>query len=285
MSFALATCAAYPALTADDQHLARALTARGIDCVTPIWDDPREEWRGYDAIVIRSCWDYHQRSGEFLAWLDQLEQHGARVVNPIPLLRWNLQKSYLRDLAEAGVPVTPTAWIGRGDTTPLAEVLRRHDWPEAVVKPVISATAFGTWRVGREPSEEEEARYAAQVRHCDMMVQPYVRSIEATGELSFVFLGGRFSHAVRKRPRVGDFRVQSDFGGTVELAEPGDGLIQQAAAVVAAAPLSPLYARVDACEVHSDLVLMELELIEPVLFFANEPRAPVRLADALTALL
>ena len=281
MPLALATCTAYPALTADDQYLSRALHDRGVTAVPLIWDDPRVEWRGYDAVVIRSCWDYHQRSGQFLDWLNRLEQLGANVINPIPLLRWNLQKSYLRELAAAGVPVAPTAWIERGETTHLSAVLQRHGWREVVVKPVISATAFGTWRSGPTVSEADDARFVEQVRQCEMMVQPYLRSIEATGELSLVFLGGDYSHAVCKRPMAGDFRVQSDFGGTVESMQATAAQIAQAAAVVAAAPRPPLYARVDGCEIDGRLVLMELELIEPVLFLANGPHAAGRMADAL----
>jgi glutathione synthase/RimK-type ligase-like ATP-grasp enzyme len=281
MPLALATCRDYPHLTPSDQALAHALGARSVTCALPIWDDPGAEWSNHEAVVIRSCWDYHQRSGEFLAWLARLEQLGVPVINPVPMLRWNLAKRYLRELGAAGVAVTPTAWLDRGTTVPLADLLQQNGWSEAVVKPVISATAFGTWRVSGKVGVEEAARFAAELARYDLMVQPYLDSIQAGGELSFIFFAGEFSHAVRKRPRAGDFRVQSDFGGTVEAFRPEGALISQAAAMLAAVPGQPLYARVDACVVNQALMLMELELIEPDLFLTTDAQAPGRMAEAL----
>jgi hypothetical protein len=278
---ALVTCAAYADLTPDDQFLVGALAEIGVRGVARCWDTPAEPWEGYDAVVIRSCWDYHYRVEEFSAWLDDLERRAVRVFNPIPTLRWNIRKNYLQDLASDGIDVVPTAWVARGCDRPLADLMIDHGWRDVVVKPTISATAFETWRVRLEPTAADEARFARLVSRCDMMMQPYLAHIESEGELSLVFLGGSFSHAVRKRPRLGEFRVQAEFGGTDELAEPGDSLISQAARVAARTPTPCLYVRVDGCAVQGRLVLMELEAFEPTLFLHHHPDAARRLAEAI----
>jgi glutathione synthase/RimK-type ligase-like ATP-grasp enzyme len=203
------------------------------------------------------------------------------LFNPVATVRWNARKTYLRDLAGAEIPVVPTAWVAAGDATGLEAILSAHGWRRAVVKPTISATAFETWRTGPTITTAEEHRFARVARERDLMIQPYLEQIETEGELSFVFLGERFSHAVVKRPAAGDFRVQSDFGGTVGVVRPAVALIQQATRALAAVPAPCLYARVDGCLVNGQLVLMELEAIEPVLFFRDVPWAAARFVEAL----
>jgi glutathione synthase/RimK-type ligase-like ATP-grasp enzyme len=278
---ALVTNAAHPTLSADDQLLRDALAARGFLPVAARWDDAAEEWSAYDAVVIRSCWDYHHRAAEFGAWLVALERQRARVFNPLLTLRWNTRKTYLRDLAARGVPVVPTVWVARGDEVTLAGVLRQSQWDDAVVKPTVSASAFETWRTRRAAAERDEHRFAQLARERDLMIQPYMPTIEGEGELSLIYLGGRFSHAVRKRPRPGDFRVQHEFGGTSEPMNPDADLVAQGARIVAAAPTPCLYARVDGCVADGQLTLMELELIEPSLFFGQDAGAADRFVEAL----
>jgi glutathione synthase/RimK-type ligase-like ATP-grasp enzyme len=278
---ALITSAAYADLTPEDRLLAQALTEIGVRAVIRCWDDPEERWEDYDALVVRSCWDYHLRAEEFSAWLDVLEHRRARLFNPLPTVRWNMRKTYLQDLVRAGIDVVPTAWVERGDERTLTDLLAVHGWREAVVKPTISATAFETWRTGPEPTTADEHRFLRLVRQRDMMIQPYLGQIETGGELSLVFLDGIFSHAVRKMPRPGDFRVQMEFGGTEEAVELSDRLIRQAARVAAETPARCLYARVDGCTLGERFVLMELEAIEPTLFLGHHPRAVARFAEAI----
>lgn len=246
-----------------------------------MWDVPGEPWESYGAVILRSCWDYHLRTHEFLRWLDDLEQSGAFVLNPLPTIRWNATKTYLRDLADAGVSVVPTEIVEAGAAADLHGVMRDHGWRDVVIKPTVSATAFETWRVGPAPTSDDEARFARLVRDRGMMVQPYVASIEGEGELSLMFLDGRFSHAVRKRPRAGDFRVQDEFGGTVEAAAVAEGLAAEAGTIVARTPDPCLYARVDGCVVDGRFLLMELEVIEPSLFFQFDEGSADRLALAV----
>src|SRR6266540_1929930 len=190
------------------------------------------------------------------------------VWNPPAILRWNSHKGYLRDLAARGVPVVPTRWLARGTPVELAQLLRDVGWSDAVVKPAVSASAHGTWRTSFETAGADQRRLDELLRSGDVMVQPFMSEVRDAGEWSILFLGGRFSHAVLKRPGAGagDYRVQLEFGGTAATMVPPDTLLADAEAVMAAVPGDPLYARVDGVERDGRLVLMELELIEPHLF-------------------
>jgi glutathione synthase/RimK-type ligase-like ATP-grasp enzyme len=279
-SVALVTCAAYPDLSPDDRLLLPALAAAGFEPLARRWDEPDEPWHRHAAVVVRSSWDYHHRSPEFHAWLDRLEAAGARVFNPVPILRWNADKRYLRDLASAGIEVVPTAWVNQREEGSLASLADARGWRRVVVKPSVSATAFETWRTGPDVTDDDEQRFRRLTGERPALVQPYLPEIEG-GELSLVFLGGEYSHAVLKRPRPGDFRVQTDFGGTVEPVRPETPVIEAAVRSLRAAPGPTLYARVDLCLVGGRVQLMELELLEPALFFATEPAAARRFAEAL----
>lgn len=280
-SIALATSAGYLDLTPDDQVLRDELGRTGVRPVVRRWDDPAEDWAGHRAVIIRSCWDYHRREGEFHRWLDELEASGARVFNPVATLRWNARKTYLRDLAAAGVPVVPTVWIDRGESRSLKALMRDAGWDRVVVKPVVSASATHTWRAGPDISGDQEAAFKHLAQERELMIQPFLPSIESDGELSLIYFGGRFSHAIKKRPRPGDFRVQAEYGGSVARVSVPDHLIAQGAAALRAAPTPTLYARVDGCDIGGQFELMELELIEPWLFFLQEPEAASRCVEAL----
>lgn len=276
---ALATYAQFPDLPDDDQLLQRALAGRGARATAVRWDAPAD-WSAFDAVVIRSCWDYHLRHTEFLAWIDRVHATGAVLHNHPSILRWNSDKRYLRDLARAGVDVVRTRWTDEWPVPPsLATVLAAEGWDDVVIKPAISASATDTWRVlpGRAPEWEE--RFRALALRGPAMIQPFVTEVARDGEWSLVFIGGEFSHAVLKRPAPGDFRVQAELGGTQAPVAADPGLVRAAAAVLARAPGPTSYARVDGCLVDGCFRLMELELLEPTLYFAECPAAAERLAD------
>jgi len=279
---AFATWRGLPGLSADDRLASAALVEQGLTVIPSVWDDPVVDWPSFDAVVVRSTWDYHHRPGEFLDWIARLERAGVRVWNPPSLLRWNLDKRYLAELERRGVPVVPTVTVPKGHGSSLADVLVEAGWDAAVVKPAVSASAHETWRTSRARAAADAERFAMLVTAGDVLVQPYLRAVE-DGEWSLCFLGERYSHAVLKRPRRGDFRVQSELGGEVLVVPPGPAVVQRAEAIVALLPRPWLYARVDACQVDGTLVLMELELIEPTLFFRADPGAPDRFAEALRA--
>ena len=282
---ALATYSKLPTLNDDDRLLVPALAALDVTAVPAVWDARAVCWDEFQGVLIRSCWDYHLRPGEFLDWIDQLERAGVAVWNPGNLLRWNHHKRYLRDLAARDVATVPTRWLPRGEAADLLALLADAGWREAVVKPAVSASAFGTWRTSTGTATGEQSRLDALLRIADVMVQPLLPDVADAGEWSLVFLGRRFSHAVLKRPAPGDYRVQWEFGGSAESAVPPGHLIADAERVIAAVPGDALYVRVDGVEHEGRLVLMELELIEPHLFLGWDSGAAGRLAEALRAAL
>ena len=279
---ALATYAAYPDLPPDDQIFQRALERRGAQTVPLLWDAPAD-WSGYDVVVVRSCWDYHLRHSEFLAWIDRVERGGAVLHNAPSILRWNSDKRYLRDLEQAGIDVVHTRWTDGAVPPSLASVLAEEGWEDVVIKPAISASATDTWRVPAGKSAEWEDRFRAMVRRGAVMIQPFVSVVARDGEWSLVFIGAEFSHAMLKHPAPGDFRVQTEHGGSQRREVPDPGLVRAAQGVLSYAPDATSYARVDGCVVDGHFRVMELELLEPTLYFTEGPDAADRLADLVLA--
>ncbi|MCA1727688.1 MAG: hypothetical protein LC722_08600 [Actinobacteria bacterium] len=276
----LVGAAEYAEPTPDDALLIEPLSAAGIRVDYRTWDDPSVQWPTYDAVVVRNPWDYFRRIDEFLAWIDARDADGTNLWNPAPVLRWNANKRYLEELRAAGVPVVETEWVAPGTVTSIDEVLSARAWNPSVVKPAVSGGAWRTWTValGERPDPDLRALLASD----DVMVQPFLEEVPSDGEWSLIFFDGRFSHGVLKRPAGGDFRVQTKHGGTVEAAEPDDALIASAEAVLAHAPSGLLYARVDGVARGGALLLMELEILEPALFFEQGGPASVeRFVDAV----
>lgn len=284
---AFVTAAAWHGLTADDALAAAALGARGVAVEAAVWDDPALRWEAYDALVFRSCWDYHTRASAFEAWLDAVAAAGVTTWNPLPVVRRNLHKSYLVSLAGAGLPVVPTLLLPRGTPARLAEIEQRLGSPSLVVKPAIGASAHGArvlrgpGRLGAPAARDEQAWLAERLAAEDLLVQPFVEAVLSAGEWSLVFFAGRFSHAVRKTAAAGDFRVQEEWGGRSRLETPPTAVCEAAARIVAAAAAGTLYARADLVEVDGRALLMELELIEPALFFGLATGSAERFAEAL----
>jgi glutathione synthase/RimK-type ligase-like ATP-grasp enzyme len=205
--------------------------------------------------------------------------------NPPAVILGNLDKRYLIDLAGQGVDVVPTVCVRAGEEQRLGGIIERHAWEDVVVKPAISASARGTWRTSRAAARQDEARFAAQSRDQDLLVQPYCPEVASHGEWSLVFFDGEFTHAVLKKPADGDFRVQRHFGGQPMAAAPSARLVEQASALLARIAGRLLYARVDGIERNGDFVLMELELNEPYLFLSLSDVAAARFADAIVRIL
>jgi glutathione synthase/RimK-type ligase-like ATP-grasp enzyme len=278
---AFVTSEKFARLTDDDRLAVAALEKRGIRVDACIWADRGVQWEQYGAVVLRSCWDYHRRIDEFAAWLNDVERRRVRLWNPLPVVRWNMRKTYLRDLAAAGVPTVATEWIAADRRPGLAAIAERRGWDEVVLKPVISASAFETLRSSADDLDAAEARIGDLLASREMMMQPFVREVAEAGEWSLVFIDGTFSHGVVKRPRAGDFRVQAEWGGSADPADPPAEVLAAAEAVLAHVPAPWLYARVDGVETWDGFVLLELELLEPSLFFGLEPRAASRFAAAV----
>ena len=262
---ALATSEGWPHLSPDDGDLISELAAAGCDAVPAVWSDRDVDWKTFDHIVIRSCWDYHRRPDEFRAWLDL---GAAPISNRPDIVRWNMHKSYLLELEARGIRIPPTRTVRSSDAIGSEAV---------VVKPAISASAFEThfFQAGPEAAETIDRLS----RDHDVIVQSFVPEIVTRGEWSLIFFAGAFSHAVRKLPKSGDFRVQQELGGSAVAADPPAAMLR--AAERALHSLDVLYARVDLVEASAGVTLMELELIEPSLFLKTSSGAAKRFAEAI----
>jgi glutathione synthase/RimK-type ligase-like ATP-grasp enzyme len=279
---AIATCAEHPDLKVDDDLLREAFRRRGCEAASVIWDEPGVDWSAFDLCLVRSTWDYHEKYDQFLDWARRVNS-ATTLRNPADVIAWNSDKTYLRELGERGVRTVPTAWLSRGGGADLETILADRGWEEAVVKPVVDLGAKNLRRVKVGGGEAREALEAVLARH-DAIVQPFLPSLEAEGELSLVYLDGELSHAIRKRPAAGDFRVQSIWGGTVARAEAEAAHLEVAECALAQLDAVPLYARVDlVTDLEGKPCLIELELIEPNLYLNTNPTAVERLAAAVTA--
>ena len=239
------------------------------------------DWGAFDAVVIRSPWDYQDEPDAFLAVLETIERSGARLENGLDVVRWNLRKTYLRDLEARGVRVLPTVW-GDGLTADGLAALT-DEWGEVVLKPVVGANADGVLRLRPGDGDVRQRALAAYAGRL-YLAQPFVRAVVEEGEFSVFAFGGEVSHAVLKTPAPGDFRVQEEHGGAIRAAEPEPALRALADAALAAVGQTLLYARVDAVRMpDGGFALMELELVEPSLYFPYAPGSAERFARALDA--
>jgi glutathione synthase/RimK-type ligase-like ATP-grasp enzyme len=278
---AFVTYQGLPDLNADDRRAAAALADLGLRTDAVCWDDPAVDWLSYGAVVLRSAWDYHHRVGEFHAWIDRMEAAGARLWNPPAVLRWNTDKRYLARLSHPELSPPPTEILAGGSVADLGALLDTRGWKDAVIKPAISADGFSTERTSRHQAASCQAMFDAMLARGDVMIQQLVPEIQTNGEISMMFFGGAFSHAVGKRPQPGEFRVQERLGGIITRIDPPPALIDHGRGLLDAHAPGCLYARVDVVITAERFVLMEVELVEPSLYFEHDPRSAPAFALAV----
>jgi hypothetical protein len=265
----------------DDELAVLPLARHGIEVDTVPWDRPGVDWRRYALVVIRSTWDYPQDAGRFLAVLEGIERAGVRLENGSEIVRWNMAKTYLRDLAARGIEIVPTFWRERlapGELVPLFEELHSD---EGVIKPVVGGNAQGAWRLDAERARALAPEIEAYFRDRPLMMQPFERGIVEEGEYSVMFMDGRHSHTILKTPKRGDFRVQEEHGSEIRLVEPEPALLAAAQAAIAAVGQKLLYARADLVRSGETFRVMELELVEPSMYLRIDPGAPERFAETI----
>lgn len=289
---ALVTCAALPDLDPDERLLQEALAVAGVDVESVVWDDPGVIWRGYDAAIVRSTWDYTENVHAFREWAMRAGL-ATRLFNASDLIVWNTDKRYLLDLLERGIAVVPTTFIAPEDRVNTA-VIPSQEHAEFVVKPAVSAGSKDTMRYSvttdLEQAGQHVDRLLAQERV--VMIQPYFDSVDTVGETGMIFINGTFSHAIRKgqmlrQGGVGDMVDGLYVKEDITAIEPTAEQLQLAREVLAAIPIvgePPLYARVDVIsDSEGRPLLLELELTEPSLFFAHDSAAPARMAAGVLA--
>jgi glutathione synthase/RimK-type ligase-like ATP-grasp enzyme len=285
---ALAASPQYPDLFEEGPLMLHALDDVGLDARTAVWSDPAEDWSAFDLVVANGAWDNIHHPAAFLAWADRVAAAGVAVVNPPATLRWNLDKRYLRDLETEGVPTVPTQWVeaGRGLFEPSTLALLPG---EIVVKPSVSGGGYRTARY--EPHEHEAARaHVAELIGLGRtaMIQPYQPAVDAAGEVGLIFLGGNFSHAIHKAPMIrrGVGAVDSLIDNQVvngATATPAQLEVGRQAVAAAERLVGPTtYARVDIVErADGATAVLELELLDPVLFFVEAPEEAATFAGVL----
>ncbi len=268
-------------ILADERQVIDALEARGVSHERVAWSDPSVDWSRYAAALLRTPWNYHEHIAEFQAWLGRVSA-STTLLNPESIVRWNVDKHYLADLEQRGVHVVPTVFVEPGSTEGLGVLLGQHAIDQAVLKPVVSGAARDTYRIHVDEAQDHDATLARLLREGSVMLQPFQRDIVERGERTLMLIDGRFTHAVRKVPKAGDFRVQDDHGGSVHAYSPTADEIAFAERAIAVCDPTPLYGRVDMIRDNDGrLAVMELELVEPEMWFRLCPAAAEALAEGL----
>ena len=261
----------------DSTLLLKALRDAGASCDLQAWDDDAVDWGEARLSVIRSTWNYVAHFRRFLSWIETTSTR-TRLINAPALLRWNSHKGYLLELGNT-VPVIAGELVPQDARICLQELANARRWNSLVIKPAVSAGGWLTRRCRLDASGQRHLDRVLSVG--DALVQPYESEICSAGERSLIFIDGQCVHAVRKEPADDDFRVQEKHGARIEPVHPAADELALGEAALAAVPGSPVYARVDCLRVGGETRLMELELIEPSLFFTHAPDTVARLTKAL----
>jgi glutathione synthase/RimK-type ligase-like ATP-grasp enzyme len=264
-----------PKLIGDEQSLIKAFKGKGIECKPLVWNEP-QVWSDYQSVIIRNPWDYFNHKDHFLNVLETISQQ-TKLLNPIDLVKWNLDKHYLMELQDKGIATIPTSHVTSIEH--LKSQLQTLHYERFVLKPFVSAGAYKTFAFAKHqiPVEVEALDFVAEA----FMLQPFLEEIQTRGEASLIYINGVFSHAIIKTPAPNDFRVQEDFGGKVEIYEPTENELLLSLQVIDNLPHKSLYARVDISWFNKLPSLMEVELVEPELFFRFSKTAAEKLVNSL----
>lgn len=265
----------------EDRLVYHALEQVGLKTLRLAWDDMFFDWSTTRSILFRTTWDYFDRFDEFSNWLEQVSQQTI-LLNSEALIRWNIDKHYLQDLEQNNIHIAESHFIEKGAAVTLTQLHDILNWRETVLKPCISGAARHTYKLNSENLSEHESIFQELISEEAMMLQPFQHNIVSQGEVSMMVFNGEYSHAILKKAKKGDFRVQDDFGGTVHDYNPTETEIKFAENAVKACPELPIYARVDIFEDNNGAIaLSELELIEPELWFRHHKQSALALANGI----
>ena len=269
----------------EQELLKSAFEAQGLKVDITYWDNPTYEWQETKSVLFRTIWDYFERFDEFWEWLEQVKTK-TRLINSYELIKWNIDKHYLKDISSWGIETVPTYFADKGCNMKLHEIAKRNQWKDLVIKPAISASAFKTYKILANEIQANEKLFNSLVQERNMLVQPYFETITQLGEASLMVFDGKFTHAILKKAQPGDFRVQDDFGGTVHNYIPTKAEINFAEKVFETCKTKPVYGRVDIVwDNDKNFYLSELEIIEPELWIRNYPKCAERIAEAVDKIL
>lgn len=261
--------------------ITQALEDLGLKVHCAAWDDTEYDWSQTRSVVFRTIWDYFERYDEFSAWLEIVKTK-TQLVNSYDLIQWNIDKHYLEDLQDKGVAIVPTEYVDTGSYRSIAEVCLERDWQDVVIKPAIAGGAFHTHKVLQFERADYEEVFENLVAERDMLIQPFVPTISSRGEASLMVFNGKFTHAILKKPKQGDYRVQDDWGGTVHPYSPTQEEITFAEDCFKACSTMPAYGRADILwGKNGDILLGELEIVEPELWIRNDPASARQFAQGV----
>lgn len=271
MKISFVTSNEIPNGTNDDQLLLAGMQSAGHEVHYSVWSDPSAHWQSYDLICIRSPWDYYKKRNAFLAWALKVQ---AQLINPYSIVSWNSSKTYLLEI-KTKVSSLQTVVESKLDRalTSCTEMLEVHN--KVIIKPLVSGSSFKTYVI--EKSDNPKSKIKSILEGSECMIQEYVDSVETDGEVSIVFFNIEnkytYSHSIIKKPAAGDFRVQAEFGGSVEAFQPTEACMEVATQCLNAIPEKVLYARIDLIDWKNKPKVGEIELIEPELFFRTNSKA------------
>lgn len=264
-----------------DDMVFEPLAELGWEAEEISWRDQGVDWDAYDLVVVRSTWDYQQDVSAFLTCLRRIEDSRAILHNPLSTIEWNVNKRYLAELEAGGVPIVPSLWKPRADCEDILSAFDYFDVNVVIIKPQISANSDYTFRLSRDDVSNRQSELNAVFEDKPCVLQPFLESVVSEGEYSLFYFDGQLSHGILKRPKQNDFRVQEEHGGRLASVTPEPSLKEAADRVMDVLPGTPLYARVDLIRDGQQWLLMEVELIEPSLYFNMDKDSPKRFADAI----
>ncbi|MGI9236046.1 MAG: ATP-grasp domain-containing protein [Woeseiaceae bacterium] len=240
------------------------------------------DWNRFDAVYICTPWDYPEHPAQFLDVLHDIDASRALLINDLALVRWTLEKTYLRDVEKKGCDIVPSTWYDGFESVNPADLFAEHQASRIVIKPTVGANAKDTFVLKEAVSDAQQDELRQIYAGRAFLVQPYIESIQSAGEYSLFFFNGNYSHAIQKTPKAGDFRVQEEYGANIRSVQPTDALLTTASALFDKIEPRPAYGRGDwVLGPDGRYLLMELELIEPSLYLRTDNGAAARLARAL----
>ncbi|WP_371194857.1 RimK family alpha-L-glutamate ligase [Glaciecola sp. SC05] len=245
------------------------------------WKNKDIDYEQFEVVVVRSTWDYQDDAEAFLQCLKKIDESSATLENAFELMRWNISKSYLKDLQANGVPILPTLWHERFNTQAIEQAFSHFDSDKLIIKPLVSANADHTYLFTKEDVASLQDTFTEVFSERAFMLQAFEDSIQDKGEYSLFYFGGSFSHGICKIPAKGDFRVQEEHGGGLVSVEPSAAMLSLAQQTIDALPAPALYARVDMLDTAKGLAIIEVELIEPSLYFNMDDDSASRFADVI----
>lgn len=265
----------------DDRSIADILRKMGHEVSLLKWSDQSISWDEFDAAVIRSTWDYIDRRNEFIDSLKKIEASGCRLFNSRNAVEWNSDKQYLLELNKAGIPIIPTYEADAIDLLELEKKFEKNNWQDAIIKPVVGGGGAGIIKSETKKINDHLQDLITQHPGTSFLIQPLMTSVMDEGEWSYVFIAGQLQYVLLKKPAAGDYRTHGIYGGSITLTKPSEEEEHQAVSIFNNIPFDTLYARLDLVKLEGQLVVMEIELIEPVLYFNLYPGAANLFADAI----